>query len=392
MAIFKPILPSDIRSSTSNINQLIDIAQSDISGSGGTRKKYTHFLTGGVGPGITSSLYQTIYDQDYTLQSANQIFDITLGIHEGSSIATSASLGTDTNGKEIFPSSTVMMREKLDIYRQFAGMLLGDTSAQFVAPFDSTTTTDKINVGLFIAFKRIFTRDRIKPDTFAVKFFKGLSDTTLSPGETNLATTSENFPYIYTDNAITSSLVSAFGGTVANLIDATNVSSSVGLIFYERGILVLDLEKITSGSEIASGTIDAITSTGTTPFSASFIPNYIVSASMDNILDHITSCRFSLSASAAAMTFQNVTNVNSTYITCRAEMDEFNYSSNPTFVGTDNEIVVIDDEQDVNQKTYSFITSIGIYDANNNLIAVAKLSQPVKKTPETELNFRIRLD
>ena len=63
----------------SNLNQVIDIIQEDISGSA-TRRKYQTFVTGGVGPGVTSSLYQTIYDQDFTLQTANPVLDMTVGL------------------------------------------------------------------------------------------------------------------------------------------------------------------------------------------------------------------------------------------------------------------------------------------------------------------------
>jgi hypothetical protein len=40
----------------------------------------------------------------------------------------------------------------------------------------------------------------------------------------------------------------------------------------------------------------------------------------------------------------------------------------------------------------TYITSIGLYSADNELLAVAKLSEPIKKTPENELTFRVRLD
>jgi hypothetical protein len=33
-----------------------------------------------------------------------------------------------------------------------------------------------------------------------------------------------------------------------------------------------------------------------------------------------------------------------------------------------------------------------MYDANDNLLAVAKLSRPVKKSSERDLTFRVRLD
>jgi len=33
-----------------------------------------------------------------------------------------------------------------------------------------------------------------------------------------------------------------------------------------------------------------------------------------------------------------------------------------------------------------------LYGANNELLAVAKVSEPIKKTPDTELSLRVRLD
>jgi len=117
----------------------------------------------------------------------------------------------------------------------------------------------------------------------------------------------------------------------------------------------------------------------------------LTSGSLDNIIDHLASCRFS-SGSLTAMSFQNQTVINSTLVFARATADEFNYSSNPTFVDSDNRIVVIDEGQDDVQQTFTFVTSVGIYDTGNNLLAVAKLSRPVEKNPEKDIGFRIRLD
>ena len=41
---------------------------------------------------------------------------------------------------------------------------------------------------------------------------------------------------------------------------------------------------------------------------------------------------------------------------------------------------------------YSFITTVGLYDAADNLLAVAKTSRPIENTHQTDLTFRIRLD
>jgi hypothetical protein len=105
----------------------------------------------------------------------------------------------------------------------------------------------------------------------------------------------------------------------------------------------------------------------------------------------MSSCRFS-SGSNTAFTFQNVTNINSTLLFCRATADEFNYSSNPTFADSDGRIIVIDEGQEDTQRSFSFITTVGLYDANDNLLAVAKLSRPIEKNDEKDLTVRIRLD
>ena len=55
-------------------------------------------------------------------------------------------------------------------------------------------------------------------------------------------------------------------------------------------------------------------------------------------------------------------------------------------------IVVIDESQQGIQKAFSFVSTIGLYDANEELLAVAKLSEPLKKAPSNEITLRCRLD
>jgi len=407
MAIFKEVLPSDIKTARSFLSQLIDVLQEDVSGST-SRRKYQVFVTGGVGPGVTSSLYQTVYDQDFTLQTANPVFDMTVGLFPDGSTVESSQTGTDAAGKELFPSSSLMMREKMDIYRQFASALLGDSTSAFTAPFDSSDVSNEIDSALFIAFKRLFARDQIKRETFAMKFFQTASINGITPAAPaemwtmapNLYLTSESGSAIYTDIGAATNKLTTFGGQVGNIVDSANTARTVGLMFYDRGIAVFDLAKITSASQFVSGTIDAMHSLGRivlgtsgseTAYKSKFIPDFLVSASIDNIVDHIAATRLG-SGSSTAMTFQNVTNINSTLIFCRASADEFNYSSNPTFTDADNRIQVIDVGQEDTQQSFTFITSVGMYDANDNLLAVAKLSRPVEKSAERDLTLRVRLD
>ena len=40
----------------------------------------------------------------------------------------------------------------------------------------------------------------------------------------------------------------------------------------------------------------------------------------------------------------------------------------------------------------TYVTTIGLYSANNTLLATAKLSEPLRKDPTNELTLRVRLD
>jgi hypothetical protein len=124
---------------------------------------------------------------------------------------------------------------------------------------------------------------------------------------------------------------------------------------------------------------------------ARFIPDFITSASMDEVIDHMSSVRFG-SGSNTFLTFQNNTTINSSIYFCRATADEFNYSTNPTFTDAAGRIRVIDEGQEDVQKAFTFITTVGLYDARENLLAIAKLSRPVEKNDEKDLTFRVRLD
>ena len=183
MATFKELTSNDIKTSTSFLNQLIEIVGEDISSSI-SRKTYEHFVTGGNGasqPGVTSSLFHTVFDQDYTVQTANPIFDITVGLRPSGSVATGSELGQDANGKRLYSSGTLMMREKGYIYQQYAQLLLGAGDSKFIAPLNSTTTGDIIDNGLFINFKRLFHRDQLKRGTFSMTMFQSGN---VGPGQT----------------------------------------------------------------------------------------------------------------------------------------------------------------------------------------------------------------
>lgn len=385
MSVFKEFSADDVKTSKSFLNQLIDIVNTDISSST-TRRKYQVFVTGGLGPGVTSSLFQTVFDQDFSLQTANAVFDMTVGLSSGSQIISDINPTIDSNGKYLFGTDTLMMREKMDIYRLMAQNLLGDADSEFTV--NSTSTTYTIREPLFICFKRLFHRDQIKRETFAIRYNPSAS---ASPTGGNLGVIGQSTTKILTDVNSNTNKLFTFGGEISTVVDSANTSNPLGLLFIDRGVLVLDMSRSFDFSQPLSGAIDAITSTGTQPnFTGSFV-NLLVSASVDDIVDHIASTRFS-GSDDTSITFQNITNINSSLFFARMTADEFNYSSNPTYIDSDGRIVVIDEGQEESQKSFTFITSVGLYDAFDNLLAVGKVSRPVLKDSDRDLTIKLRLD
>lgn len=382
MAVFKALSNEDVKSTRSFLNQLVDIIDQDVSGST-TRKKYQVFVTGGVGPGVTSSLWQTVFDQDFSLQTANPVFDLTFGIASGSQLINFANGTVDSNGKFLFPQNTLMMREKLDLYRLFAQKLLGAEDRKFVLK-DGIAETE-IREALFIAIKRLFARDGIKRETFALRMFPTASDLFLP-------LSGSKFAKIYSDIGSSTNKVFEFGGQVSQIVDSANTSYPVGLLFLDQGIAVLDVTRVIDYEQVLTGAIDSVNSLGVAQFFNN-PPNFLISASIDDIVDHFGIARFSSGSIAqSCMTFQNVTEINTTNFFIRLGADEFNYSSNPSYVDSNNRLVVIDEGQEETQQSFTFITGVGLYDANDNLLAVAKTSRPIFKSNDRDVTLKLRLD
>ena len=560
---FKDFNADTKKSVQSNLNQVIDVIQEDVSGSA-TRRKYQTFVTGGIGPGVTSSLYQTIYDQDFTLQTANPILDMTIGLFHADgntdetkrlnlvTVGTNYSLST-TTGQILFDAkSTMMMREKVNIYRQYANYLLGDPDAAFILDPDnypsSTGKTDfnvskdatVIDAALFLNVKRLFSRDGIRKETFAIRLYKNAPqwDVVVATGQPYDATSNNGstaYDYFYgravdgssvkTGNPTLSTPFSAqfapspaldfksnvfernitnhnvlsseqgvqiladltaaqsfksenAAGDVALLRLASDSTKIVGLVFYQAGIVVLNLggssvltgtthetgqtldvglgqiglsgadsiepvfevrdpiHGIISGMDNQAGFDGSASPLGTKTTGqvyiggtyaggpsietdqsqqaataqnkssgpkvayradqnsmnmgpATFYPDLLVSASIDDIIDHIGYTRFS-SGSLTGLAFQNQTKINSSIYFCRASANEFNTSSNPTFLDDDGIPVMIVDAD--NDKPFTYITTVALADSQGDVVAIAKLNRPIEKNDESEVTIRVRLD
>lgn len=80
-------------------------------------------------------------------------------------------------------------------------------------------------------------------------------------------------------------------------------------------------------------------------------------------------------------------NVSTQHFFVRATNREFNYSNNPTYVNTNGTFTETTFETD--PKTY--ITTVGLLNDSNELIAVAKTSQPIEKSFDKEVLIKVKL-
>ena len=73
---------------------------------------------------------------------------------------------------------------------------------------------------------------------------------------------------------------------------------------------------------------------------------------------------------------------------CRAKAGDFNFSNAPTFTsGSDSEFL----QRTFESNPQTFITTVGLYNNNKELVAVGRLSTPIQKNHKTEAIFKLNL-
>jgi len=152
----------------------------------------------------------------------------------------------------------------------------------------------------------------------------------------------------------------------------------MGRVYYNAGIVVLATGVFMPTAQVAPE--NNMYWSGSTA-NTMFLNQVSISGNIDHVVDGLRN-------RINQVQFHNQTNLHSTIYFCRALNSDFNYSTNPTFVDSDGRIVPTSGNDN---QTRTYICSIGLYDINNNLLAVAKTSEPVKKSPDSELIFRCKL-
>ena len=336
-------------------------------------------------------MFQSVFDYPYLSSSANHVFDITMGY------AASSKLSNSANAQN---------QKKINLYNQMAQVLYGYNQDGSIKSFDadgnlSDTTTDKIKEAYFVSFSRLLMKDEIQKGTFNLTLNANQKHGHGGGGSGGSAASGSLYRLSITDASgsdsyLINSPVGEYGVlyvTASNmgaltedeLLSSHANTAPCGLIFYQAGVCVLTAS-VFAGAQVTGnrnhGFIAGLGSSsldmdkaGTT-IDNSF-KNTAISGNADNIRHRIES-----------VTFNNTVELNSTIFFCRINHNEFNYSANPTYL-TASQIRVKNIKSD---PPVSYITSIGLYDAQDRLLACGKLSEPLRKDPTIEYTLRARLD
>lgn len=366
---------NDKTSVTTLLHEAIPLTGTLVSGTYGTFPNDTNVRT------YTHGMFQSVYDYPYLSSSANHIYDLSVGFHT-SSVADATQL------------SAADKRKRVNIYNSMAQILSGFDQNGALRKFDENgdlTEGDKYNKVFFVNFSRLLYKDEIQKGTFTMKV--KMSGAYGSPSETltyadygaasdyRINSPAGEFGVLYVTEQTGTTLSGPPTAPYATAFASTgsNNLAFAGLIFYQAGVVVLPITG--TGVNAAFPSLSTQNQYSGSTFGLGTMANLIASGSSN---DYANNFRHRLEN----ISFNNTTELNSSIYFCRVGHNEFNYSSNPSYL-TSSKIVVKDDPTDT---PVSYITTVGLYSPNNELLAVAKLSEPLRKTPETEYVLRVRLD
>jgi hypothetical protein len=289
--------------------------------------------------------YYSVYQTGSTLSNAAVQFDI----------AYADSLGS---GSVLYNNAVPELSPTKTIYGQYRSMILEDENSSFI--FGKGTN--------------IYTTDNF----WAINFERARYKQSLFPGSLNLNLSGSGGIINLTDDSLDNPVSQFLGSTrVYQLISGSNGtagtsatsgyvagSGSYGLVFPDLGTILLN------------------------PYALS--QSIHVSPSRSNNSDGLNNLAlFNAIKLGASFTVNSQETLTSDYVFVRARNSEFNYSENPSFIsGSTGEVIY---DQFINAPQV-YLTTIGMYNDSNELIAVAKMSRPLLKDFTKEALVRVKLD
>jgi hypothetical protein len=316
----------------SSINEVVSISSSIFTPTLSNVKYFQNVASASAGTDL-GGYWETVYDSSPTSSLATPLLDMTYGYSTGSAFNLPVTVSSSQNAK-------------IKVYREMASLLLGNPDSVFTVNSQPQTEC------FFIMVKRNIQKDELKKGSIQLV----INNPTVA---TQITASDQGAPTLFAQT---------FGGDYAPLL-FNGTGSQIGQVWYQAGVIVLPDQLAWPTSTAWSGTVNL----NQAEFSSSI--NQLVDGMRTNLQQ---------------INLNNQTNLYSSIFFLRAQNAEFNYSSNPTFVDSQQRIRVTSGSNILQTRTY--ITTAGLYDANDNLLATAKVNMPITKSPDTETILRVRLD
>lgn len=318
--------------------------------SGGVPTLSTFFTSSVQEAGSSGDFYLNVFQTASTLATAEIQFAIAYGNAAGS-------------GSALYNPAVAGLSPTSTIYGQYQNLVLGDENTDFVfGPFTSSEFWA-------ISFERTRYKESLLPGSLTLELSGSLGVISLTDDSNYV--TSQTF----TEAGRVFQLISGSAGIISpgalNANGYSLASGSYGWLLPDIGTILLNPSAL-SGS-LASGGI-----------------GLVVSRSSNADGDNNGRLFRAISGSTArTFTINSQETITSDYIFVRARSAEYNYSENPSFIsGSTGEVIYplfINNPQ-------TYVTTIGLYNDTNELLAVAKLSRPLPKDFTKEALVRVKLD
>lgn len=259
----------------------------------------------------------------------------------------------DGKGTVLFNSSVPGKSPSDTVYGQYRTLVLGDEDLDFIFGSGDNTFTA---TGIYpISINRGRYKEKILPGSFELTLTNGSDTIVLS--DTSTTTTTQTF----TDAGRVYELKSDVSASVAN-------SGSYGKLLPDVGLILLNEEAL--DAPVTAGGLNLATGNNT------------------NTNDENPKKLYNAIVAGASFKLSSQETVSSNFVFARARNSEFNYSTNPSILtgsGVIRHDILIDAPE-------TYVTTVGLYNDNQDLLAVAKLSRPLLKNSTKEALIRIKLD
>jgi hypothetical protein len=238
-------------------------------------------------------------------------------------------------------------------YGQYRSLILGDEDSNFLFGDHQADYFYALNID------RNRYKERLLPGTLNLK----IGDLTLTD-DSNMVNT-----ITYNDAGRVYQLISGSLGTAYSGTGYTTSSGSYGMLLPDIGVVLLN------GKALDQNNTEGVNLN--TSRASTVANNYI---NPEQLLTKIVS--------GSSFRLNSEETISSQFVFVRARNGEFNYSVNPSNITGSGDLrhtVMVNSPE-------TYITTVGLYNDNNDLLAVAKLSTPLKKNFTKEALIRIKLD